>query len=182
MKYALRIMLGLCLFAGCKDIVSPIDTVRQYYAALDASDFHTIKEVISDTLTIVEGDYTTHYTQSDFYTQFQWDSTFQTSYSIESIKVDDRVIALISSKSLRYAFLKNNPLVCKYAITTKDEKITKIETLDYVDVDWATWQQERDSLVKWIKVKHPELDGFIHDLTPNGAENYLKAIEMYQRR
>lgn len=52
--------------------------------------------------------------------------------------------------------------------------------MECVDADWNIWQMERDSLVKWVSINHPELDGFIHDLTMNGAINYLKAIELYE--
>ena len=50
------------------------------------------------------------------------------------------------------------------------------------DANWEIWQRERDSLVNWIKENHPELDGFVHDLSMEGAQNYLKAISLYKKR
>jgi len=50
------------------------------------------------------------------------------------------------------------------------DKITKIEALECSDANWNVWQAERDSLVNWVKINHPELDGFINDLTMNGAK------------
>ncbi|WPP49957.1 hypothetical protein [Catalinimonas niigatensis] len=58
----------------------------------------------------------------------------------------------------------------------------KLESLECLNADWNIWQTERDSLVNWTRNNHPKLDGFIHDLTMDGAINYLKAIELYEKR
>lgn len=52
--------------------------------------------------------------------------------------------------------------------------------MDYKNFDLYQWSSRRDTLVKWIETYHPELSGFNFDMTKNGAENYLKSIELYE--
>ena len=54
-----------------------------------------------------------------------------------------------------------------------------MEDLDYMDVNWGTWSQKRDTLGNWIRNNHPNLDGFVNDITMEGAKDYLKAIELF---
>lgn len=89
-------------------------------------------------------------------------------------------MATVASKSLRYAFLKNNPLTCRFTIVFNSGKISRIESGECVGADWDIWEKKRDSLVGWIKKNHPYLDGFINDMTMDGAIHYLKAIELYK--
>lgn len=96
-------------------------------------------------------------------------------------KENDQFVATVSVNSLRFEFLKNNPLTFRHKFDFKSGKISKIETVEFIDTNWETWQKERDSLVKWVKSNHPKLDGFIHDLSMQGAINYLKAIELYKK-
>jgi len=37
-------------------------------------------------------------------------------------------------------------------------------------------------LVVWVEENHPELDGFIHDMTMKGAQDYVNSIELYEAR
>ncbi len=180
-KYFILFSL-LSFLAGCSDKkLSPSETVTRYYDAFNRSDYNLIKTLISDSITVVEGDYITSYSHDSFHEQFKWDSVFQPAYKLVEIgEQDDQIIATVASNSLRYEFLKNNPLTCRYKISFNSSKITKLEVMECVDADWNIWQMERDSLVKWVSINHPELDGFIHDLTMNGAINYLKAIELYE--
>ena len=184
MHRVITLLLLILTINGCaQKSFSPTETVKSYYAAFDDSNFPRIKSLISDSLTIVEGDYTTGYSYDSFYKQFKWDSIFQTTYDLVELKeIGSSVLVTVSSTSPRYAFLKNNPLISQYKVSFKKEKISKIELVDYVDADFAVWEREREALVAWVKLNHPELDGFIHDLSMQGAMNYLKAIELYRRR
>ncbi|MBV6646566.1 MAG: hypothetical protein KI790_14010 [Cyclobacteriaceae bacterium] len=123
------------------------------------------------------------YTKESFYEQFKWDSVFQPTYEIiELEEQESQIIATVASSSKRYKFLKNDPLTCKFRVSFGSNEITKLESMDCPSADWNVWQTERDALVDWTRKNNPELDGFIHDLTMNGAINYLKAIELYENR
>lgn len=72
-------------------------------------------------------------------------------------------------------------MTCQYKISFNSEKISKIEELECENVDWDIWRKKVDSLVRWTRKNHPELDGFINDMTVNGALHYIKAIELYKK-
>ncbi len=179
------ILLSLIIFlAGCGNkTLSPVKLVTKYYDAFNASDFTQLVPLLTDSITIVEGDYVMPFSHDSFHEHFKWDSIFQSTYKIVELQGQhNQIIATVTSSSKRYKFLKNDPLTCKFKFSFNSDKITKLETLECLDTDWNVWQKERDSLVKWIETNHPELDGFVHDLTMNGAKNYLKAIELYKNR
>ena len=172
------------LLTGCANKrLTPSDLVTEYYQAFNNSDFNRITAVIADSIFIVEGEYVMPYSQKSFHEQFKWDSIFQPTYRIiELADQNNHIIATVASSSKRYKFLKSDPLTCRFEISFNSDRITKLESLECLDAYWNVWQAERDSLVNWTKRSHPELDGFIHDLTMNGAINYLKAIELYENR
>ncbi len=182
MKNTFLVLFLLCFLTGCNDRkLTHQETVSKYYSAFDSSHYHEISALIHDTIILTSGDYVTPYTHKSFYEFFKWDSIFQTSYKIVQLKAEnDQIIAAVASNSVRFKFLKNDPLTCNYKISFTSGKISKIESLDCPGTDWDVWQKERDSLVYWIKNNHPHLDGFINDLTMDGALNYLKAIELYE--
>ena len=154
--------------------------VRSYYDARNAGNFKGLKEVVSERITITAGDYVMRYDQTSFYEQFKWDSVFKPTYKILDIEeMNDQVLVRVGQQNRRNAFLKNNPLVSKYRISFKAGKISKLEDVESIDTDWKLWSTQRDSLVNYIKRKHPELDGFVTDMSEQGAVNYLKAIELY---
>ncbi len=157
--------------------------VSQYYEAFDASGFDQLVPLIADSITIAEGQYVTTYSRGEFYEHFKWDSVFQTSYQVVDLEDQgEQVVATVTSGSVRYQFLQNDPLTCRYNISFHSDKIVRIDVLDCSNADWNVWQTEVDSLVGWVHQYHPELDGFIHDLTMNGAIHYLQAIQLYQDR
>ncbi|MEB2782824.1 hypothetical protein U3A58_20755 [Algoriphagus sp. C2-6-M1] len=136
------------------------------------------------------------YSQESFNEQFKWDSIFQPTYEIVVLEdQNDQIIATVASSSKHYKFLKNDPLTCRFRISFNANQITKLESLECLDANWGVWQMvdipdrmlrniqmERDSLVNWTNRNYPVFDGFIHDLTMNGAIKYLQAIELYENR
>ena len=184
MKSTILILFLAIILTSCgNQKLSHKGTVTSYYKAFDSGEFNKIKEVIHDSITLVSGDFVMPFDKNSFYEFYKWDSIFKPSYEvIELIEENDDVIATISQKNTRNAFLKNNPLKLNVKISFVSGKITKIEELDYIDVNWDTWSQRKDSLVSMVKVNHPELDGFVNDMTMNGAVNYLQAMELYDNR
>lgn len=182
MKSTLHILYILSFLTGCyNQKLTHQETVTKYYNARDVGNYNELKKLINDSITITAGDYVMPYNHDSFYKQFKWDSIFKPTYEIVELEEkNNQIIASVALNSVRNEFLKNNSMTCQYRISFNSKKISKIEELDCHGADWNTWQKERDSLVSWIKKNHPELDGFIRDITMNGALNYLKAIELYE--
>ncbi|MCH4824646.1 TRAPPC13 family protein [Gramella lutea] len=155
----------------------------KYYQGFKKSDYNTIKNVIADSLIITEGNYKMKFSSESYYKHFKWDSVFKPVYKIVDLKEQgNHVGATVSVRSSRFKFLENNPLTCKRKFYFKRGKISKIENLDCLDANWENWQKQRDSLVQWIEINKPELHGFIHDLSEQGAIDYLNAIQSYKKR
>ena len=159
----------------------PKETVTKYYQARNAGDFKAIKTCVTDSITITEGDYVMPYDPESFYEVYKWDSIFQPSYKIVSLEENEgKVIAEVTINSLRNDFLKNQNMTCTFKFNFDSHRIASIAVMDCADADWALWEQERDSLVNWIDGNHPRLNGFINDMTMQGALKYLEAIALYE--
>ncbi|RMB58617.1 hypothetical protein EAX61_09760 [Dokdonia sinensis] len=184
MRQSLFLITALCIMLGCQQrTLSPEDAVTQYYNGFASGDYNEVKSVIDDSITLVAGDYVMPFSKESYYEQFKWDSIFQPKYELVSIeKQNDDIIATTTLSTIKHKFLKNDPMSCSYKISFKEGAISRIQELNCPDADWKTWAQRRDSLLSWINQNHPELDGFINDLTMRGAQNYLKAIDLYTTR
>lgn len=178
--------ISLLLLVSCNTpppTPSHIELIESYYEGLNTSDFEQITSVFADSITFGEGEYATTFSANEYYVLFQWDSVFTPQTTLSQLRADhNKVTALVSTTSQRYAFLENNPYVCESAFTIEDGKIRTHETIACPHENRQVWESKRDTLVAWIDQHHPELSGFVHDLTKTGAEKYLKAIELYENR
>ncbi|WP_036151433.1 hypothetical protein [Maribacter forsetii] len=173
-------VIGLLFGCGNKEL-SRKETVTTYYKAFDSGDFEKLKTVIHDSITLIPGDFVMPFDKNSFNEFYKWDSIFNPSYEIlETEEKNNDVIATITQNNTRNAFLKNNPLKLKVKVSFTSGRISKIEELEYFDVNWDTWSQRRDSLINWIQLNHNELDGFVNDMTLEGAQNYLKSMKLYE--
>jgi hypothetical protein len=184
MKNAFLILFVIGLLFGCGNKeLSRKKTVTTYYKAFDSGEFDKIKEVIHDSITLVSGDFVMPFDKNSFNEFYKWDSIFEPTYEILQLTEDNNdIIATITQKNIRNGFLMNNPLKLNIKVSFVSGKIAKLEELNYIDVNWTAWNQEKDSLVDWTKINHPELDGFVNDMTMTGAMNYLKAIALFEKK
>lgn len=170
---------------GCKsssDNLTPEEMVMGYINGLNESNFEHIESYISDSLTTREGGFVLSENSKDYYIHFQWDSVFSPKYSaIDSRRISDNSVEVTLSKTCkRIKYLHDTPTVFKARIDFLNNQIVEIDNFDLIIFDTLKWISRRDSLVAWIKLNNPELDGFIYDQTPTGAQKYLKAIDLFE--
>lgn len=158
---------------------APTEIIK-YYKGFQNADYNEIKATIADSITITEGKYVMGFTSESYYGQFAWNSVFNPTYDVVDVSLKDQHwLATVSVRSSRFEFLKNNPLKTTQRFYLDNGKISKIENVDFINVDWNSWQIQKESLVQWIRENHPELDRFIEDLSKDGGLKYKKAITLY---
>lgn len=160
-----------------------VKITEDYFNDYEKKGFDNFSSILSDSIVIIDGDYEKLYSLAEFSIFYQWDSVFNPKIELLEISsIENNVFVTISTQSKRFEFLENNPFVTKQKISFKENRIYKIEILENIEIDWNVWTNKRDSLVQWTNNTHPELTGFINDMTKTGAEKYLKAISLYDNR
>lgn len=154
--------------------------IKQYYAALNNFELEAIADYFYDSVRMRENDYLYLASKDSFYIKLQWDSVFRPKYSVLEIEaIDKDLIVKVSKSDPRILFLNEEPTIYRERFTFKDGLIYSSETREFIVFNWDLWDENRSKLVNWIKENHPELDGFLHDQTKQGATNYLEALMLY---
>ncbi|NJB36628.1 hypothetical protein [Croceivirga sp. JEA036] len=181
-KLSIVIVAILCIACSNKNADNKA-MVKAYYDGFLKGDYGLVKQVMADEFISVEGDFTTRYTPETYHELFKWDSVFKPAYHIKEIKtMQNEVVATVSVSSDKFQFLKNNPLVFKHKFSFKNGKIARSEYIEFIGTDWDAWEAQKQALLIWIAKEHPELDGFMYDLTEKGAINYNRAMDLYKNR
>ncbi len=184
MKITYLSLIFVIGFISCKNSekeINKLSIAENYYSTLNNSDYSAITG-LGDSITTEEGNYKQAYSKKDYIEFLEWDSVFNPTYEILDIEQKDGVIEVKVSKiDKRISFLQKEPFLTNQTIKFQKDKIISIET-NYVNFDGETWGKNVNKLVNWIKNNHPELNGFIHDQTEQGALKYLKAIELFKNK
>ncbi len=185
------ILIFLLIVLGsisCKNGTKEIDRLqlaKHYYKVLDNSDHTEIKTLLTDSLLTreTEYDYEQTFSLKEYEEWLQWDALFEPTYNILQIAEEGETVKVTVSKlDQRIAFLHKKPIVTDQVLHFKKNKITSIETTNYVIFNDSIFVKNREALVNWIAKNHPELNGFIYDQTKEGGEKYLKAMALYNNR
>lgn len=171
-------LFALLLLMACSHNNNQV-LFNNYMQAYYHQTFANFSELLADSITLKDGDYEMTYSKQDYQVYFKWDSTFHPRQELLEVTINKTSVDFIESvSSERYQFLGNNPLVTRKRLYFTNDKISMIDNVEYLNVDWNIWIARRDTLVKWIDMYHPELNGFIYDMTKKGAEDYKKAIAL----
>lgn len=184
MKKTAYIIVLIAISFGCnngKAKLSNNEIIEGYVNGLNQSDFKQIEAYISDSLTTSEGGFILTNSKSKYYTHFKWDSVFQPRYKIIQSNTisDDTTEITISKFCKRIEYLHDSATVYGALFVVKKNKICLIDNHKLIVFDTLKWEHRRDTLVSWININYPELTGFVYDQTPIGAQNYLKAINLF---
>lgn len=179
-------LLGLLFFfTSCqneKKNRSRQQIVEDYFAELNRSNIAEASKFVSPDILGSELEFIQVSNKEDWFRQFRWDSVFNPKYKILEIsESEEKVEATISKKCRRIQYLHDGPIVVKVSFEFRNNLISKDHTFEFLKFDFEKWQSRRDSLVSWIDDNHPELSGFIYDQTVKGGQDYLFAIELYQK-
>lgn len=164
---------------------SRLEIAEKYYTALNNSDTSQVANLLNDSIVIRENEsnYQETFSQNGYVELMKWDSVFEPTYQILEIKQENGLVKTkISKIDKRIFFLHEEPMVWNEVIQFDHQKIIKIERVRYEVFKVAKFLRNRDSLVNWIDINHPELNGFIIDQSEKGGLNYLQAIELYKTK
>ena len=163
--------------------IDKVKIAEDYIGALNASDYNHLVGLFSDSIRFNEVNYIRTFTKEDYHTLFQWDSIFDPSYKILEVREEgDKLHLKVSKECERILFLLEEPFITHEIMTFKEDAIHSIDIVEYVDFDDGLWSRNRENLVSWIDIHHPELSGFIYDQTKEGAMKFRKAMEFYKNR
>ena len=183
----IAICISLIIIAiSCRSKNEQIDRIKiaeKYIHALNASDYHQLAGLFKDSIRFNEMDYIRTFAKEDYHTLFQWDSIFNPTYKILEVREEGDALHLkISKECDRILFLLEEPFITREIMTITENKIQRIDIIEYVDFNDAVWSDNRKDLVSWIDQHNPELNGFIYDQTKEGALKFQKAMELYKNR
>ncbi|WP_109301229.1 hypothetical protein [Aquimarina sp. AU474] len=185
------IILSLLLafgFTSCKNSEKrndKLEIAKQYYNILNNSDHSGIRTILGDSIVIreSESDYQESFSQKRYVEWLEWDSVFEPTYKILEIEQENEIVKTkISKIDKRIFFLHEEPMVWNEIIRFDNDKITRVERVEYEIFNVKKFLKNRNELLNWIDKNYPELNGYLYDQTESGAMKYLKAIELYKNK
>lgn len=179
-------VLFLGMLWGCGPSSKKVDKktlVREYYQALNNSDYVKVIGFFQDSIRFNEMSYKRTFSKSEYHQLFAWDSVFHPKYEIlELEEKGDELHLLVSKECERINFLHEGPFFTNEVFKIEGDAIHQIDVVEYVDFKDSLWAAKRENLVSWIAEHYPELDGFIHDQTKEGGIKFKKAIDLFKNK
>ncbi len=180
-KIVISLLILSISIASCEQKNNKIEIANQYYSILNNSDYSKIPTLLIDSLITKEIEYKKTFSQEEYIELLKWVSVFEAEYKVLEIEEENGIIKTkVLQKDKRILFLHESPIITNQIIRFKNNKITSIEIVKYVAFNDTIFIKNRTKLLNWIDKNHPELKGFLHDQTEQGALKYLKAINLYK--
>ena len=186
MKFKVFYILVLLVVISCKDSKEETELVeitKKYYKVLDESDTFGIEPLIRDTIITRENEYNYEqkFSTKEYVEWLKWDSVFHPTYKINRIEQENNIVKVqISKTDKRISFLHKEPIITNQIVRFDKDKISHIETVEYVVYNDSLWLENRGHFLDWVNINYPEMNGVIYDQTKMGGIKYLELIELYE--
>ena len=156
--------------------------VKKYIGSLNTDAEAAVLACVSDSIRLVDLSYTVVDNKDELITFFKWDSVFQPTYKILSIKSSfSSTYIHLSKDDDRIGFLQDSALISLVKFDFEDHKISYVDIYEYQNCDFDLWEKRLYALQQWVAIHHPVLKGFATDLTLVGAQKYRQAIQLYEQ-
>lgn len=186
MKFKVFYILVLLVVISCKDSKEETELVeitKKYYKVLDESDTFGIEPLIRDTIITRENEYNYEqkFSTKEYVEWLKWDSVFHPTYKINRIEQENNIVKVqISKTDKRISFLHKEPIITNQIVRFDKDKISHIETVEYVVYNDSLWLENRGHFLDWVNINYPEMNGVIYDQTKMGGIKYLELIQLYE--
>lgn len=186
MKFKVFYILVLLVVISCKDSKEETELVeitKKYYKVLDESDTFGIEPLIRDTIITRENEYNYEqkFSTKEYVEWLKWDSVFHPTYKIIRIEQENNIVKVqISKTDKRISFLHKEPIITNQIVRFDKDKISHIETVEYVVYNDSLWLENRGHFLDWVNINYPEMNGVIYDQTKMGGIKYLELIQLYE--
>lgn len=179
----LKLLPLLLLFTiSCTSSPDLTQITKDFYAAMEAHDHPKIVSFYADSVRVMGDGYRTVYTKEAYADWVAWDAIFAPTYEILSLTEGDNYVdAQIRKSDPRILFLNGAPYITTEGLHFEKGKLQSLEIIEE-QYNEARWIETRAAFLNWIAENHPELDGFIFDQSELGAQNYMKAMELFENR
>ena len=186
MRFNVFFILFLLVVFSCIDSneeTGLIEVTKRYYKGLDKSDTSGIEPILSDTIVTRENEYNyeQEFSKKEYIEWMKWDSVFQPTYKIIGFEQENDIVKVqISKTDKRISFLHKEPIITNQIVRFDKDKISHIETVEYVVYNDYLWVENRGHFLEWVNNNYPEMNGVIYDQTKTGGIKYLELIQLYE--
>lgn len=192
MRHSFKALLGILFLASvfcssCKEVSqqdsNAVLLVQEYYEALNKGDLIKAKSLLADSIVKTEGVEKIAYTKKDFSHFLEWDMSFEPKYELASVTYGAHGVVNCNVRKTckRIAFLNEAPTAYEERWTIKEGKLAIFEIHNYLSFNETLWVKNVTALTTFINTNHPEMKDFIYDQTKQGAQDYLKAMDLYKK-
>lgn len=176
-------MVTVFIFTACNapDHTSDRVVIKKFYDGINQGNFREVDNYSSDSIQILREGAVVISSKSELYKGFQWDSVFTPEIEIIHIAFNRGIFEVTLSKICdRLIFLHDTAYVYIAEISVVDHQVQKIAINTYLNLDMEKIRSREKALAQWVKENHPNLMGFNEGQTLSAAQDYLKAIHLFQ--
>ena len=182
----LKSILGIAiLLTICTNVSAQTDDkalIKSYYKAYNEKDYTTLNTLVSDSIVVIEENYTIVNNKKAYIDLVEWGEVFESKNKLKKISVEDGIVVVKESEhSERVKFLYGKRIKAIATFTIHDHKITKID-VKIIDFDTSRMIKSSDQFHSWLVLNGTADPSVIYQINKAAAVAYKAAMNLYQHK